>query len=175
AAVRSDGTSPRTSVFATFVQCPPPVRRRLLLLVTPIAGALALAAAAAASNGGVAPVPPVSPNGHRITVAYWVILGVTGAVFLLVEGTLLAFVIRYRRRGRPRYAEPEQIHGATRIEVIWTVIPVVILAAIVAFVFYELPGIKNPPPATAAGGRMHIVVEAHQYYWLFKYPDGHEA
>jgi cytochrome c oxidase subunit 2 len=143
--------------------------------VIPLAGALALATAATASNGGISPVAPVSPNGQRIKDLYWVILGVTGAVFLLVEGTLLTFVIRYRRRGRPRYAEPEQIHGATRVEVIWTVIPVLILAAIVSVVFYELPGIKNTPPATAAGRRTTIAVEAHQYYWLFKYPDGHEA
>jgi cytochrome c oxidase subunit 2 len=150
------------------------VRRRLFLLVTPIAGALALAAAASASNGGVAPVTPVSPNGHRISDAYWVILGITGAILLIVEGTLLTFVIRYRRRGRPRNAEPEQIHGATRIEIVWTVIPVLILAAIVSFVFYELPGIKNTPPA-AAGNTTNIKVEAHQYYWLFKYPGGREA
>jgi cytochrome c oxidase subunit II len=148
------------------------VRRSLLLVVTPLAGALALAAVASASNGGIAPVEPVSPNGQRITDAYWLILGVTGAVFLIVEGTLLAFVIRYRRRGRPREAEPEQIHGSTRIEVAWTVAPVVLLAVIVAFVFYKLPGIKNTPAARASGDSLDITVEAHQYYWLFKYPGG---
>jgi cytochrome c oxidase subunit 2 len=147
----------------------------LLLLVTSLVGALALTAVAAASNGGISPVAPVSPNGHRITDAYWLILGVTGAVFLLVEGTLLAFVIRYRRRGRPRDAEAEQIHGDTRVEIVWTVIPVVLLAVIVSFVFYKLPGIKNTPPATAAGDRMHVTVEAHQFYWLFRYPNGREA
>ena len=143
--------------------------------MTPLAGALALAAVASASNGGISPVGPVSPNGHRITDAYWLILGVTGAVFLLVEGTLLTFVIRYRRRGRPRHAEPEQIHGATSIEIVWTVVPVVLLAVIVSFVFYKLPGIKNTPQASAAGGTRTITVEAHQYYWLFRYPGGRET
>ena len=143
--------------------------------MAPIAGALALAAVASASNGGISPVGPVSPNGHRTTDAYWLILAVTGIVFLAVEGTLLTFVIRYRRRGRPRDAEPEQIHGETRVEIVWTVIPVVLLALIVGFVFYKLPGIKNTPPASAAGGPTHITVEAHQFYWLFKYPDGHES
>jgi cytochrome c oxidase subunit II len=143
--------------------------------VTPFAGALALAGVATAASGGISPVTPVSPNGHRISDAFWLILGVTGAIFLLVEGTLLAFVIRYRRRGRPSTAEPPQIHGATRVEIVWTVIPVLILAAIVSFVFYKLPGIKNTPPATAAGDRMNVKVEAHQFYWLFRYPDGREA
>jgi cytochrome c oxidase subunit 2 len=148
------------------------VRRRLLLVPTLVVGVLALATAAAASNGGISPVTPVSPNGHRITDAYWLILGITGAVFLLVEGTLLAFVIRYRRRGRPRAAEPEQSHGATRLEVAWTVGPVILLAVVVSFVFYKLPGIKNAP---AASNALNVRVEAHQYFWVFKYPDGHES
>jgi cytochrome c oxidase subunit 2 len=46
---------------------------------------------------------------------------------------------------------------------------------VVSFVFYKLPGIKNTPPATAASDRMHVEVEAHQFYWLFKYPDGAES
>jgi cytochrome c oxidase subunit 2 len=149
------------------------VRRRLLLVPTLVVGVLALAAAAAASNGGISPVTPVSPNGHRITDAYWLILGITGAVFVVVEGTLLVFVIRYRRRGRPRAAEPEeQREGATRLEVTWTIGPVILLAVVVAFVFYKLPGIKNAP---AASNTLNVRVEAHQFFWLFKYPDGREA
>ena len=148
------------------------MRRRLLVLATSIAGGLALAAVAAASNGGVGPVPPVSPNGHRITDAYWVILGVLAVVFVVVEAALLTFVIRYRRRGRPRDAEPEQVHGDTRVEVAWTVAPVLLIAVIVAFVFYELPGIKNTP---ASAANINIRVEAHQFYWLFKYPSGIQA
>jgi cytochrome c oxidase subunit 2 len=148
------------------------VRRRLLVLATSIAGGLALAAVAAASNGGVGPVPPVSPNGHRIADAYWVILGVLAAVFVVVEAALLTFVIRYRRRGRPRDAEPEQIHGDPRIELAWTVAPVVLIAVIVGFVFYKLPGIKNAP---ASAANANITVEAHQFYWLFKYPSGRQS
>jgi cytochrome c oxidase subunit II len=151
------------------------VRRSLFLVVTLVAGALALSAAAAASNGGISPVEPVSPNGQRISDAYWLVLAVTGAVFLVVETVLVVFVIRYRRRGRPRALEPTQVAGNTRIEVAWTVVPVILLAAIVSFVFYKLPGIKNTPPASAAGGELKYTVEAHQFYWLFKDANGHET
>ena len=48
--------------------------------------------------------------------------------------------------------------------------PVALLAIVVGFVFYKLPGIKNTPPASAAD-QTNIKVEAHQYYWLFKYPE----
>jgi cytochrome c oxidase subunit 2 len=139
-----------------------------------MAGALALAGVAAAANGGISPVEPVSPNGQRIKDAYWLILAITGAVFLIVEATLVTFLIKYRRRGRRRDFEPEQIHGDTRIEVAWTVAPVVLLAVIVGFVFYKLPGIKNTPPASAAD-QTNIKVEAYQFYWLFTYPGGRQS
>jgi len=51
-------------------------------------------------------------------------------------------------------------------------VPVLILGVIAGFVFYELPGIKNVPSAKAAGGRLNITVEGHQFYWLFRYPNG---
>ena len=58
-----------------------------------------------------------------------------------------------------------------RLEIIWTVAPVVILAAIGAFVFCKLPGIADAPKAAAAD-ETTIQVEGHQFYWLFRYPNG---
>ncbi len=90
---------------------------------------------------------------------------------MLVEGVLLAFVIRYRRGKRARAAEGPQIHGAVRLEIGWTVLPVVILAAIGSFVFYKLPGISNAPAASAAD-QSSITIEGRQFYWMFHYPNG---
>ena len=92
-------------------------------------------------------------------------------IFLIVEGALIAFIIKYRRGKRARTAEGPQIHGSTRLEVLWTVVPVVILAMIGTFVFWELPGIADAPKARAAD-ETTIQVEGHQYYWLFRYPNG---
>jgi cytochrome c oxidase subunit II len=150
------------------------VRRRLVLLGVANVFALVAAGAALAGNGGFAPVTPESPNADRINSTYYVTLGFTGAIFVLVEAALIFFIIRFRGRGRPRDQEGPQITGHTRIEVIWTVAPVVILALIAAFVFYKLPGIKNTPSANAAN-RLAIRVEGHQFYWRFVYPDGTTA
>jgi cytochrome c oxidase subunit 2 len=133
--------------------------------------ALATAAVAMAGNGGLLPGEAHSPNAHRIDDAFIFISIFTGAIFLIVEGTLIAFIIKYRRRKRPRTAEGPQIHGATRLEIIWTVLPVLVLAAIGIFVFYELPGIADAPKAAAAD-ETTITVEGHQFYWLFRYPNG---
>ena len=137
-----------------------------------LAAALAAASVAYAGNGGFAPETPHSPNADRINDSYkWIAL-FAALIFVIVEGSLLWFVIRYRRRGRPRSTEGPQIHGATRLELIWTAVPVLILAAIAGFLFYKLPGIKNVPAARAQGGPLRIKVDAHQFYWQFTYPGG---
>ena len=44
------------------------------------------------------------------------------------------------------------MHGATKLELAWTAVPVIVLFLIAAFVFIELPGIKDIPDATAGAG-----------------------
>jgi cytochrome c oxidase subunit II len=149
---------------------PPRVRRKLLLVAVAAGVAfLATAGVAAAVNGGFTPQRAHSPNAQSINHAYYLILGFTAVIFVIVESLLVLFVWRYRGRGRPRTAEGAQVYGHTRLEVIWTVIPVVILAIIAGFVFYKLPGIANAP---AASNPVRIRVEGHQFYWQFDYPNG---
>jgi cytochrome c oxidase subunit 2 len=149
------------------------VLRKPLAALLLVAAALVVAAPALAGNGGFAPVPPESPNAQRITDTYWVIVAFTGFIFVLVEGSLILFVIRYRRRGRPVEVEGPQIRGHHRLEIAWTVMPVLILAAIGSVVFYELPGIDDPPSARAAGNeRLDILVEGRQFYFNYHYPNG---
>jgi cytochrome c oxidase subunit II len=148
------------------------VRRRVPALLLALGAALALAAAASAGNGGFAPVTPASPGASRINDAYKLILVITAIIFVLVEGALITFIVRYRRRGRARTAEGPQVHGATRLELIWTAIPVLIVAGIAAFVLYKLPGIRDTPSAKAAGAPLHVRIDGHQFYWQFTYPTG---
>jgi cytochrome c oxidase subunit 2 len=148
---------------------PAGVRRKLLLLTFVTIAVLTTAGVAVAANGGFTPPAPHSPNAARTNDAYYVILGFTGAIFLLVESLLVTFVWKYRRRGRPRTVDGAQVHGNTRLELIWTVIPVIILCVIGLVVFYELPGISNAPAAT---NPIRITVEGHQFYWQFDYPNG---
>jgi cytochrome c oxidase subunit 2 len=146
------------------------VRRLLPVLVCVALLALALAGAALAGNGGFAPVAPASPNEGGIRSVYWLVLGFTGFIFLLVEAALVLFIVRYRSRGRSREIEGPQVIGHTNLELAWTVGPVLILAVIAAFVFYKVGGIRNAPAAT--GGSETIRIEGHQFYWEFVYPNG---
>src|SRR5213596_476147 len=148
---------------------PAPVRRSLLVLSCVALLALALAAAAAAGNGGFAPVAPADRNESGIVSIYWLILAITGAIFVVVEAALLLFIFKYRSGGRPREVEGPQVIGHANLEIAWTVAPVLILAAIAAFVFAKVSGIKNAP---AAANAETIRIEGHQFYWQFDYPNG---
>ena len=146
--------------------------RHIAAIASASVALLADASVALAGNGGFAPVPPESPNAEGISQSWWFVTAFVLAIFLLVEVLLVVFVVRYRRRNRPRDADGAQIHGANRLEIAWTIAPVVILFAIAAFVFAKLPGIQDVPAAT--GGEENLVVEVTgtQFTWYFEYPNG---
>jgi cytochrome c oxidase subunit 2 len=108
---------------------------------------------------------PISDYGRigddiQTTTVYWAL-----AVFILVEGALLYAVFRFR--GKPTDPEPRQIHGNTTVEIIWTVIPALILAAI------AVPTVRGIFETNAApsGDTLKIEVIGHQWWWEFRYPD----
>jgi cytochrome c oxidase subunit II len=146
--------------------------RPFLVLAGALAALLLLTAPALAANGGFSPVAPESPQADEITDVWWFITIFIVAIFVLVEGLLVVFVVRYRRRGRPRDADGPQIHGSTRLELIWTFAPVLILAAIATFVLVKLPGIQDAPDALAAREALNVRVTGRQFYWQFEYPNG---
>jgi cytochrome c oxidase subunit 2 len=149
-----------------------PVRRKLLFAcLSLLALAFVLTGSALAGNGGIAP-PAETPQAGRIQDLYWFILAISAVIFLIVEASLILFIVQSRNRGRPRTDEGPQIHGHTRLELIWTAIPVVILIAIMSFVFYKLPGIEDVPEANAAGEKLTVEVEGRQFYWRYVYPNG---
>jgi cytochrome c oxidase subunit 2 len=95
----------------------------------------------------------------QTTTLYWAI-----GVFVLVEGALVYAIFRFR--GRPGDAEPRQIHGNTTIEIVWTIIPALILAAI------AVPTVRGifQTNATPKGDVLRIDVIGHQWWWEFRYP-----
>src|SRR6476619_5513769 len=87
------------------------------------------------------------------------------AVFMLVEGALVYAIFRFR--GKPDDPEPRQVHGNTVIEIIWTVIPALILAAI------AVPTVRGifETNVTPKGDLLKVEVIGHQWWGEFRYPD----
>jgi cytochrome c oxidase subunit 2 len=93
------------------------------------------------------------------TTVKWALL-----VFVLVEGVLVYAIFRFR--GKPGDPEPHQTHGNTTVEIIWTVIPALILAAI------AVPTVRAIFETNAVPGKDALTIEVvgHQWWWEFRYP-----
>jgi cytochrome c oxidase subunit 2 len=98
----------------------------------------------------------------QTTTFYWAF-----GVFVLVEGALLYSIFRFR--GKPGDAEPKQVHGNTTVEIIWTVIPALILAAIAVPTVRGIFQTNEVP----TGDVLRVQVVGHQWWWEFRYPDLH--
>lgn len=110
---------------------------------------------------------PVSTFGERIDSIYYVILWITGAVFVLTEGLLLWCVVRYRRRDgrRAHYS-----HGNAKLEVAWTVIPFVIVLGIAWVSTQAWLEAKVPDRTAVAEDDLTLRVMAKQFEWNVTYP-----
>ncbi len=149
------------------------MRSKLCVTVGALTALVSAAAAPAlAGNAGFAPVPPESPGAEGITQTWWIVSIFILAIFLLVEGLLIVFLVRYRRGRRARDADGAQVHGSTRLETIWTVAPVVVLAVIGATVFLKLPVVSDVPAAPPGEENLVVEVQGRQYYWQYRYPNG---
>ncbi len=144
---------------------------RRLLVFAVVSAFAALAAPVALAQ--FTPVDPASPNAEGIRDSWLFVSIFVVAIFVLVEAALVLFIWRYRRQRRDRFEDGVQIHGSTRLELIWTFAPVVVLFAIAVFVLVELPGITDTPSAGAGGeGRLEVQVTGRQFYWEYEYPNG---
>jgi cytochrome c oxidase subunit II len=129
-----------------------------------------LSVAALFAATGLTPVETESPNAERIADLYWFVSFWAAVVLLAVAVPLAIFIVRYRSNGRDRTVEGPQIHGSTRLEIAWTLVPVVILLIVAGFTFYKLPGITLEDEAQA--GDLRVRVEGRQFYWQYRYPNG---
>ncbi len=107
----------------------------------------------------------VSTYGPAIDQMYYVILVITGVVFFLTEGILIAFLIMYRHKEGRKAA---YIHGSTKAEVIWTVTPFLIVMAIVLASKSSWDLVKDP--ANIPADAMQLLVTAKQFEWNVTYP-----
>ena len=140
-----------------------------LTVIAVIAGAL-LASAGAAYAGLGHPSPwemdlqgSASPVMDEISEFHYFLLWVTGVISVFVLGLLLIIIVRFNARANPT---PSRTTHNTPIEIIWTVVPVIILAVIAIpsfrLLFVELD-VPHPDLTIKATGK--------QWFWSYAYPD----
>ena len=109
--------------------------------------------------------PSVSTFGPDIDRIYYIILVITGIVFLVTEFLLIYFLIKYRKRDDRK---AEYSHGSTKAEVLWTAVPFVILVALGLISIPVWERIKDP--AQIPEGNYEILVSTRQFEWEAFYP-----
>jgi len=106
---------------------------------------------------------------NRESTSLWnTLLGWGTIVFIIVEAILIYTIWKYRRRpGVPVEADPKMLHGNTTLEIVWTVLPALILAIIAVPTVRAIFRTQAAAPANA----LKVDVIGHQWWWEFKYPD----
>jgi len=97
------------------------------------------------------------------------VFAIAVAIFVAVEGLILWSIVRYRRR--PGDVDlPPQTHGNNMVEVLWTVIPTVIVLYMFAISWQTLNAVEE----VSARPDVHVHVLAGQFQWQFEYLDENE-
>ncbi|MBI2953022.1 MAG: cytochrome c oxidase subunit II [Chloroflexi bacterium] len=107
---------------------------------------------------------PASPEAGKIADLFWILLLISGVIFFLVEGLLIFAVVRFRSRQQATL--PKQVHGNTRLEIAWTVVPSLIVVGIFAIMFPTMSELTQQQ-----AGALKVKVIGHQWWWEIVYPD----
>lgn len=91
------------------------------------------------------------------------LLALCAAISLLVLALLVWTIIRYRRGANPT---PSRTSHNTVVEVLWTLLPVLVLVAIAVPSIRLIRHQYSPPPAD-----LTVKVIGNQWYWTYQYPD----
>jgi cytochrome c oxidase subunit 2 len=143
-----------------------------LVVALALAYAVLLAAPAAAQET-TPPQPsvldPAGPNGAMIANLFNIVLVIATVVFVVVEGLLLYSAFRFRRKAADA-SEPSQVHGNTKAEIAWTILPALIVVTLFVLALQGLQALDTPP-AEAADDSLTVRVIGHQFWWEYQYPD----
>jgi cytochrome c oxidase subunit 2 len=98
---------------------------------------------------------------------FYFILGISVTLLALNTGVMLYFVFRYSRK---RHPQAEEVKENVPLEILWTIIPTIIVLAIFYVGWKGFVYMRTAPPDA-----MPIKVIARQWSWTFDYANGKEA
>ncbi len=107
-----------------------------------------------------------STQAHETDTLYHVLVIASVPIFVLVVTVILFSVWHFRMRPGQELEDGPPIHGNTRLEVIWTAIPAMILLGLVSYSFVVLHNNEKKPAAP----EMVVEVTGQQFAWTYEYP-----
>lgn len=141
--------------------------------ISPVGVLCVLSLVMVAACHGPYPQTTLEPRGdfaRMVDAVFMRTVYLATGVFILVEGALLWAVFKFR--GKPDDPEPKQIHGSTVIEIVWTIIPAVVLAIVAVPTVQTIFATARIPDSSPDGqAPLKVEVIGHQWFWEFRYPD----
>ena len=135
-----------------------------LLAVMALVGAgAAWAGIGQPSDWQIGPQGAVTPVAEKIITFHNILLGIITVITVFVLILLVTVMVRFNARANPT---PSRTTHNTFIEVLWTLVPVLILLFIAILSFKDLFFQLNIPKAD-----LTVKATGQQWYWTFTYPD----
>jgi cytochrome c oxidase subunit 2 len=133
---------------------------RTMLLIGAVASAVGIALALLIDWFPV----PASEQAGPIDTLWDVLLIASVPVFVLVETIVLYCAIKFRMRPGEELKDGPPIHGNTKLEIIWTAIPAILLVGLCTYAYVVLTDIEK-----AEANTMNVRVVGEQFTWTFYY------
>jgi cytochrome c oxidase subunit II len=134
---------------------------RQMLLIGVIASAVGIALALAIDWFPT----QASVQGEKIDTLWDVLLIASVPIFVLVETVVLYSAIKFRMRPGEELKDGPPIHGNTRLEIVWTAIPAILLVGLCTYAYLVLTDIEKAPAASSHPLNVRVVGE--QFTWTF--------
>ena len=120
---------------------------------------------------GCAPSPsflqPASQIASHVAGLFNLLMILSVAVLVFVEAGFAWSLLRDRKRDGDDSLAP-QISGSKRVEMVWTVIPVLLVIVLFVLMIQTMGAVAAP---AAAAGDLNLRVVGHRWWWEFDYPD----
>jgi cytochrome c oxidase subunit II len=131
-----------------------------MLLIGAIVSALGIALALVIDWFPIA----ASTQAKPIDTLWDVLLIASVPVFVLVETIVVYCAIKFRMRPGEELKDGPPIHGNTKLEIVWTAIPAILLVGLCTYAYVVLTDIEDAP---AAGQQLNVRVVGEQFTWTF--------
>jgi len=110
---------------------------------------------------------PAATQADPIDTLWDVLVIASVPFFVLVTGVTLYCVWKFRMRPGQELQDGPPIHGNTRLEVIWTVVPALLILGLCTYAYVVMQDVEE-----AQASEMRINVVGQQFTWTFEYPQG---
>jgi cytochrome c oxidase subunit 2 len=102
-----------------------------------------------------------------VDLSLYIILGASVFFLVAITATMIYFVIRYRRKKNPKAS---QIHGNNTLEVVWTVIPTILVLIMFYYGWAGFQPMRNVPE-----GAIPVKAIGQMWIWTFEYENGKKS